>query len=163
MSKTGPGVTAILTVVPILPRLHRRPTMATIRTEILIDARPEEVWDALRDWGALHRRLVPGFVLDTRLDGEDRIVTFANGAVVRELLVDLDDDARRLTWSVVGGPYTHHNASAQVFPTEEQGARFVWIADLLPHELAAPTAQLMEQGTSVVKTTLEATTVGASH
>jgi hypothetical protein len=70
--------------------------MASVRKEILIDARPDDVWAALRDWAAPHERLVPGFVVDARLDGEDRIVTFFNGAVVRELLVDLDDDARRL-------------------------------------------------------------------
>jgi len=33
---------------------------------------------------------------------------------VRELFVDLDDDARRLAWSVADGAFTHHNASAQV-------------------------------------------------
>ncbi len=80
---------------------------------------PEDVWAAVRDWGALHERLVPGFVVDTRLDGEDRIVTFANGTVLRELLVDLDDEARRLVWSVIDGPYAHHNASAQVFSEAE--------------------------------------------
>jgi hypothetical protein len=58
--------------------------------------------------GALHERLVPGFAVDTRLDGDDRIVTFANGTVLREILVDLDDEACRLVWSVVDGPYTHH-------------------------------------------------------
>jgi Polyketide cyclase / dehydrase and lipid transport len=129
--------------------------MASIRKEILIDARPEDVWAALRDWGALHERLVPGFVVDTRLDGEDRIVTFFNGATVRELLIDLDNEARRLAWSVVDGPYTHHNASAQVFADEQGGARFVWTADLLPHELAERTGALMEQGTNTVKKTLE--------
>lgn len=129
--------------------------MASIRKEILIDASPEEVWDALRDWGALHERLVPGFVVDTRLDGDDRIVTFFNGTTVRELFVDLDDEARRLAWSVVEGPYTHHNASAQVFADEQGRTRFVWIADLLPHELAERTAGLMEQGTNTVKKTLE--------
>jgi uncharacterized protein YndB with AHSA1/START domain len=129
--------------------------MASIRKEILIDASPEEVWDALRDWGALHERLVPGFVVDTRLDGDDRIVTFFNGTTVRELFIDLDDEARRLAWSVVEGPYTHHNASAQVFADEQGRTRFVWIADLLPHELAERTAGLMEQGTNVVKKTLE--------
>ena len=36
--------------------------MASIRREVHIDARPETVWDALRDVGALHHRLVPGFV-----------------------------------------------------------------------------------------------------
>lgn len=132
--------------------------MASIRKEILIDASPDDVWAAVRDWGALHERLVPGFVVDTHIDGDDRIVTFFNGAVVRELLVDLDEEARRLAWSVVDGPYTHHNASTQVF-SDEGGTRFVWIADLLPHELAERTDALMEQGTSVVKKTLEAQAV----
>ena len=70
--------------------------MASIREEILLDARAEDVWDAVRDVGALHTRLVPGFVTDTRLEKGARIVTFANGMVVRELIVDLDDTARRL-------------------------------------------------------------------
>jgi hypothetical protein len=144
MSKTARPPTGTLSV------------MASIRKEILIDARPEDVWAAVRDWGALHERLVPGFVVDTRLDGADRIVTFFNGAVVREVLVDLDDDARRLVWSVVDGPYTHHNGAAQVFADGEGGARFVWTADLLPDDVAARTAELMEHGTRVVKQTLEA-------
>lgn len=130
--------------------------MASIRKEILIDANPQDVWAAVRDWGALHERLVPGFVVDTRLDGEDRIVTFFNDTVLRERLVDLDDEARRLVWSVIDGPYTHHNASAQVFSVGKDGARFVWSADLLPNELAARTEEAMEQGTKVVKQTLEA-------
>jgi len=129
--------------------------MAYIRKEVVIDASPQDVWAALRDWGALHERLVPGFVVDTRLDGEDRIVTFFNGSVLREVLVALDDDARRLAWSIVDGPYTHHNAASQVLPDGDDRARFVWIADLLPHELAARTAELMEQGIGVVKSTLE--------
>jgi hypothetical protein len=133
--------------------------MAHIRKEILIDASPEDVWAAVRDWGALHQRLVPDFVLDTKLDGDDRIVTFFNGIVVRELLVDLDDDARRLAWAIVEGPYTHHNASAQVFSDGDGTSRFVWTADLLPNELAERTAALMQQGTNVVKQTLEARTV----
>jgi Polyketide cyclase / dehydrase and lipid transport len=130
--------------------------MACVRKEILIDARPEDVWAALRDWGAVHRRLVPGFVVDARLDGDDRIVTFFNGAVVRELLVDLDDEARRLVWSVVQGPYTHHNASAQVLADAERRTRFVWIADFLPHDQAASIDALMERAVGVLKATLEA-------
>ena len=129
--------------------------MACIRKEILIHASPEQVWAALRDWGALHERLAPGFVVDKRLDGDDRIVTFFNGAVARERLVDLDDQARRLVWSIVDGPYTHHNGSAQVFAAGEHAARFVWIADLLPNELAASTGEMMERGTNAIKETLE--------
>lgn len=130
--------------------------MASIRKEITIDASPEDVWAAARDWGALHERLVPGFVVDARLDQGDRIVTFFNDTILRERLVDLDDQARRLVWSVVEGPYTHHNGSTQVFPEEGGRARFVWIADLLPNELAGVTETFMQQGVNVVKKTLEA-------
>ena len=120
----------------------------------MIEARPDEVWAALRVWGALHRRLAPGFVIDARLDGEDRIVTFAGGLVVREVLVALDDERRRLVWTVVDGPYSHHNGAAQVH-TEGSGSRFVWTADLLPDERAAATAQAMEECLLTIKRTLE--------
>jgi uncharacterized protein YndB with AHSA1/START domain len=129
--------------------------MASVRKETVIDTPVEEVWDALRDWGAVHERLVPGFVVDARLDGKDRIVTFFNGAVARELLVELDDEARRLVWSVREGPYSHHNASAQVFAEDGGRTRFVWVADLLPNELAGMIGELMGEGTAVIKRTLE--------
>lgn len=73
-------------------------TMASVTNEIITSARPERVWDAIRDIGALHTRLVVGFVLDTRLEPGARIVTFKNGMVVREPIVTVDDLARRLVW-----------------------------------------------------------------
>jgi hypothetical protein len=99
---------------------------------------------------------VPGFAVDCRLDGADRIVTFFTGAVLRERLVNSDDDERRLAWSIVDGPYAHHNGSAQVFDAGRGRSRFVWITDLLPDELQAPTEQLMERGIRTVRETLEA-------
>jgi hypothetical protein len=128
--------------------------MATVRKVAVVDADPDDVWDALRDWAAPHERLVPGFVVDTRLDGPDRVVTFFNGATVRELFVDCDERARRLVWSVVDGPYTHHNASAQVFADGDR-TRFEWIADVLPHDARDRLDQLMQRGTDVLKRTLE--------
>jgi hypothetical protein len=129
--------------------------MASIHKEILIDARPEDVWDAIRDVGAIHRRLAPGFVVDTKLDGDARIVTFGNGLVARELIVDIGEKGRRLVWSVVGGRMTHHNASLQVFAEAEGRSRVVWIADLLPNDLAATIAGMIEQGMGVMRQTLE--------
>src|SRR5438128_2821972 len=129
--------------------------MASIRKEILVDARPEDVWDVLRDVGALHTRLVPGFVVDTRLEDGARVVTFGNGMVARELIVDIDDEARRLVWAVVGGRLTHHNASVQVFPDGKGGSRLLWIADLLPNEVAGDIRAMIEQAASVMKPTLE--------
>ena len=60
----------------------------------------------MRDVGAIHTRLAPDFVTDVKLEGDARIVTFANGMVAKELIVDLDDEARRLVWSVVEGRMT---------------------------------------------------------
>ena len=128
--------------------------MASIRKETVIACPPEYAWDALRDVGALHTRLCPGFVVDTKLEGEARVVTFGNGAVARELIIDVDDAERRVAWSVVGAPFTHHNASAQIFP-QDSGCRFVWIADLLPNDIAGHIRGLIEQGTAIIKATLE--------
>ena len=128
--------------------------MASIRTEILVDAPPDYCWDVLRDVGALHTRLVPGFVTDTKLEEGARIVTFGNGMVARELIVDVDDEARRIVWSVVGGSMSHHNASVQVFP-DGTGSRLVWIADILPHEVAPQIKAMIAHAASVMKPTLE--------
>jgi hypothetical protein len=130
--------------------------MASIRREIVIEAPPDRVWAALRDFGAVHERLVPGFVVDARLEGHDRIVTFFTGTVLRERLVDLDDAARRLVWSIRDAPYAHHNGSAQVLADGDGRTRFVWITDLLPDELAGATAEMMERGGAVLKRTMEA-------
>jgi carbon monoxide dehydrogenase subunit G len=129
--------------------------MATIHKEILVEARPEDVWAAIRDVGAIHRRLAPGFVVDTKLDGDARIVTFGNGMVARELIVDIGDAARRLVWSVVGGRMTHHNASLQVFADGENRSRVVWIADLLPNDLAGVFGAMIAQGMGVMQNTLQ--------
>jgi len=129
--------------------------MASIRREILVEADPKEVWAAIRDVGAVHTRLAPGFVVDTQLEEGARIVTFANGLVARELIVDVDDEARRLVWAVVGGRLSHHNASLQVLSEREGDCRVVWIADLLPNELSGVIAGLIDQGMGVMKKTLE--------
>ena len=135
--------------------------MASIRREIMIDVGADEVWDAVRDVGALHTRLVRGFVTDCRIDGDARIVTFANGLVARERIVAMDDAQRRLAWSATGARLAHHNASAQVFAEGERRSRLVWIADLLPDELAPTIAAMIEQGTAAMKRTLEADAAGA--
>jgi carbon monoxide dehydrogenase subunit G len=130
--------------------------MASIRKEIVIEASPKQVWDAVRDVGAVHERLAPGFVVDTRLEAGARVVTFANGLVARELIVDVDDEARRLAWAVVGSPrLTHHNASMQVFDDGDRGSRVVWIADLLPNEIAGTIAAMIDEGLGTMKKTLE--------
>jgi carbon monoxide dehydrogenase subunit G len=129
--------------------------MATIRKELEIKASPDFVWDVIRDVGAVHRRLAPGFVTDTRLEEGARVVTFVNGVVARELIVSLDEDTRRLVWSVVGSTASHHNSSFEVLPAANGGTRLVWVTDVLPHEAAGPLGAMIEQGSKVIQRTLD--------
>lgn len=129
--------------------------MGSIRKEIETNAHPEDVWAAIRDIGALHTRLVPGFVTATRVERNARVVTFGNGMEIREPIVDLDDAARRLVWSAEGGGTTHYNASVQVFEGTGRGSRVVWIADFLPHDQKGAIEAMMEQGMAVMKKTLD--------
>lgn len=129
--------------------------MATIQQQIEIEKSAEFVWEAIRDVGAIHKRLVPGFVVDCKLDGDARIVTFANGMVARELIVSVDDETRRHSWSARGEHLIHHNASVQVFPDGQDQCRVVWIADLLPNELAPTIGDMIQKALQTMKQTLE--------
>jgi polyketide cyclase/dehydrase/lipid transport protein len=129
--------------------------MASIHKEILVEASLEEVWSALPDVGDIHTRLARQFVVDTRLDGESRLVTFANGAAIRERIIDIDDRLRRLAYAVVDWRTTHHNASLQVFAAGKSRCRIVWIADLLPDDLADLVDGMMDQGCAAMRRTLE--------
>src|ERR1700676_98489 len=119
--------------------------MASIHKDISIDARPDDVWAAVRDFGNLHKRLVSGFVVDARLEGEARIVTFANGTVARELKVDCDEARRRLVYAAIGESITQHSASVQVVADGEARTRLLWVVDVLPHDIAPYIDAQMDQ------------------
>jgi hypothetical protein len=128
--------------------------MASIHKEISLQASPEEVWDIVRDIGAVHRRFAPGFVVDVVLEDGARMVTFGNGLVVREVIVDVDETRRRLAYSVRSERLEHHNASFQV-SAEGSGARLTWIADLLPHEAAGMIGAMMDEGLRAAKAAID--------
>jgi carbon monoxide dehydrogenase subunit G len=119
--------------------------MASIHKDIPIDALPENVWAAVRDFGAVHR-LAPGFVTDARLDGDARIVTFHNGMVARELFVDCDEARRRLAYAIIGERVQHYSASVQVVGDGPTRSRMIWIVDVLPNEIAPYISGQMDQG-----------------
>ena len=131
--------------------------MASIHREISLKPPPEAVWDVVRDVSAVDTRFAPGFVTDLVMEDGDRIITFANGFIAREVIVDLDETTRRLAYSVRSERLTHHNASFQVL-AEGAGSRLVWIADVLPHEAAVTVGGMMTDGLEVVGRTLGAAT-----
>jgi hypothetical protein len=118
--------------------------MATIRSELKTRAAASEVWSAIRDIGALHTRLVPGFVVDTKLELGARVVTFANGMVVREPIVTLDDEARRLVWTAEGDRARHYNAAVQVSELADGSTSVVWTTDFLPDDISGYLSQAIE-------------------
>jgi hypothetical protein len=129
--------------------------MATIYKEVAIEAPAQQVWDAVRDVGAAHRRLVPGVLTDVQLEPGARVVTFASGLQVRELIVTVDDERRRFAYAVVGRAQ-HHNASMQVIEQGPSRCTLVWITDVLPDEAAARMEALMDQGTAAMQAALGA-------
>src|SRR5687768_9437494 len=133
-----------------------RVPMATAQKEFIVRAPADGVWAAFRDVGAVHTRLARKFVTDCRLDGDSRIVTFADGTVVRERIVTIDEARRRLSYAVTEWRATHHNASFQVFDEGDGRTRIVWITDVLPNDLGGLIDGMMEQGAAAMKQTLEA-------
>ena len=137
--------------------------MATVYKEFIVEADAAQVWDALRDFKAVHTRLAPGFLTGCTIDAEGaRILTFANGLVAREMLVGIDDAHRRLAYTVTGGQAAHHHASAQVFTEGEGRSRFVWITDVLPDAIAAYIEPMMAQGGMAMKAALEGRSASAA-
>ena len=133
--------------------------MASVQRTIDLSVPADQAWDAVRDIGAVDRRLVPGVLTDARLedDGDVRVVTFATGAVVHERVVDVDNVARRFVYTVVDSPFAfrHHQASMEVLPTGQANCRIVWTSDLLPDELAGPVGDLMDQGADAMRHVLQ--------
>jgi hypothetical protein len=130
--------------------------MATLRKQIALDTGAATVWSALRDFGAVHTRVAPGFLARLEMDKGDRILTFFNGMVARERLVTLDDEECRLVYTVVEGQASHYNAAVQVFPEGDGRSRLVWTVDLLPDELAPAIGGLMDHAVGFMKKTLDA-------
>ena len=81
-------------------------------------------------------------------------VTFGNGLVVRELIISIDDQRRRLAWTAVGGRTTHYNAVLEVL-AEGAASRAVWVIDLLPDEMAEPVGTMQAKGLAAMKATFE--------
>ncbi|UJF33466.1 SRPBCC family protein [Paenibacillus hexagrammi] len=132
--------------------------MPTIYKEILIDARPEQVWDAVRDVGAVHRRLVPGYTEDTLMNGYERTLLLPKGGKVRELIVSMDEKERRMAYAVIEGgmPLLHHHASFQVTPHGNTCSKLLWITDFLPEDFYTEIQARVNRGAEVMKATIEA-------
>lgn len=133
--------------------------MTTIRRTIEIAANANDCWEALKDFGAIDKRLAAGFIVKTNLISNDvREITFASGVVLKERLVGIDDNTMRFAYTVIEDPVgiTHHNGSVQISHSADPGqCTMVWITDVLPDELAEIVGALMDAALVAIKQTLE--------
>ena len=130
--------------------------MASIHQEISVDVSADQAWAALRQVGQADALFAP-VLSGCQLDGDNRIVKFANGMVLHERILDVDDRRRRVAYAAVDGPgMTYHHASMQIVEAGAGRSLFVWVTDFLPEDVRANLAQLIEQGTAALKRNLEA-------
>jgi carbon monoxide dehydrogenase subunit G len=127
--------------------------MASLHRDISIDASPDSVWSIVRDFGGV-QKLAPGFVTEARLEGDARIVTFANGNVAREVLVDCNEARRRLVYAIRNERVQHYNAAVEVVADGVANSRLVWTVDVLPHEIAPYISSQMEQAARAMQQAL---------
>lgn len=128
--------------------------MASIIKDIAIDAPVDAVWDAVADFGAVHRRFAPGFVTNVELVPGGRMVTFGDGIVLKELFLGCDHAHRRLAYSAQNERLAHHSAAFQVLDEGPGRTRLVWTADVLPDEMAPFISSRMDEGLKAAKEVL---------
>ena len=128
--------------------------MATVIKDIVIDAPVDAVWDAVADFGAVHRRFAPGFVTNVELIPGARMVTFGDGTVAKELFLGVDHARRRLAYSIENERLAHHSASFQVLDEGAGKSRLVWTVDVLPDAMGAYLSERMDAGLVSAKATL---------
>ncbi|MEO5818876.1 MAG: SRPBCC family protein [Vicinamibacteraceae bacterium] len=129
--------------------------MASIRKEIMIDAGVEPAWDALRRVGEAHTLFAP-VLSDAALHGDVRTVTFANGMVVRERILDVDEAHRRIAYAALEPQgMTFHHASMQLDIAGPGRCVFIWITDFMPAEAASGLQPLIDQGAEALKRNIE--------
>jgi uncharacterized protein YndB with AHSA1/START domain len=128
--------------------------MAAVHVETRIRAPAQRVWQALAATGDAYKAFA-GVLKDSRMESEDlRIATFANGMVAKERIISVEPQRMRIAYSVIE-QFVHHSATMQVVARGDQECDFVWIADVLPHAVAAQITPLMEQGAKALRTVME--------
>ena len=120
--------------------------MGSIRREAILDVPARDVWAGLREVGKA-AEMFPGILTACELRRDDeRVVTFANGLVVVERIIGVDDQNRRMAYSAQVDGFAHHNASMEVLPLADNMSRFIWITDFLPDDARSFAEPLIEEG-----------------
>ncbi len=128
--------------------------MASIRREVVVRVPVDKAWASLRRVELAHK-LFAGVLVSGSIEGDVRTVKFANGMVVRERIIDIDDVQKRIAYTVLDGLFEHHSASMQIAPLDTSSCLFIWVSDFLPNERRELVEPLVAQGCQALKHNLE--------
>ena len=129
--------------------------MASITEHVSVAVDAHRAWQSLRDVGRAHVLFAPVVVAGS-IAGEIRTVTFANGMVAQERILDVDDKQRRVAYAALNVPgMEYHHASMQVIEDGPGRCHFLWITDVHPAAVA-DSIRRITQGAQALKKNLEA-------
>ncbi|WP_296650071.1 SRPBCC family protein [Paraburkholderia sp.] len=119
--------------------------MTSLFRELELETDAAHAWRALRDPGnAAHA--FAGVLTNCTFDGDTRTVTFANGAVIQERIVTIDETRMRIAYAVLSDQFEHHHASMQIVPDGPGHCRFLWQSDFLPEARREMVEPLVDAG-----------------
>lgn len=110
--------------------------MATIHLETELAIPSDQLWATVRDVGNISGML--NIIAESSLDGDQRSCTLGDGAALTETILAVDDDNRRMAYTITDSPFPieAHAASMQVFDAGNGRSTFRWITDIKPDALA---------------------------
>jgi len=129
--------------------------MASVYKECDLAVPIDFAWQAVSNFGDVHRQLAQGFVISSTLAGNIRTIAFANGMVAKEQLITVDAAMHRLVYRAISERLTHHSASMQLRTKGDELTQFLWITDILPEGLVSTIAPMMDAGIEAIRHTLE--------
>lgn len=127
--------------------------MADGKAEVTIARSPQDVWALVGRFEGLDEWM-PG-IDSCEMDGDVRKLEMM-GMEIHEQLKDRDEEARRISYSIVKSPMPleHHLATLTVTP-EGDGSRLEWAYEVRPDEMAPAFAPVYEGSANTVKQILE--------
>lgn len=110
--------------------------MATINLETNLAIDAADLWRQVKDVGGVSSLL--DVISESSIDGDHRSCTLADGAVLAETIISVDDDLQRVAYTITDSPFgiEAHAASMQVTDLGNGRSMFRWTTDVKPDALA---------------------------
>ena len=127
--------------------------MAQIHETITVDAEPQQVWDVVGDPGRIADWLPA--LTSSAAEGGERACTMANGAELKERIVEHSDQERFYTYEIVEAPIPIRSYRSRLSVRGHDAHSHVdWEAEFEPQE-AGQEAELVEMFTQTYREGLE--------